>query len=70
MKRIVLLGLVLALLAAMLISSGVLAAGTCDGSQARQGAMYQYGSGSGAGDGTGLLHRCVDLNGDDICGKP
>jgi hypothetical protein len=74
MKRIVMLGLVLALLAAMVISTAAFAAATCDGSQQRLGTAYQYASGNGPGDGTGTgsggpgpYLRCEDMPGDCVC---
>ena len=73
MKRILMFSLVLALLGALIISSAALAQGPCgdgDGSQARQGATYQNGATNGAGDGTGPISKCLDLNGDGVCGRP
>jgi hypothetical protein len=73
MKRIVMLGLVLALLGALIISSVAFAQGPCgtgDGSQTRQGATYQNGATNGAGDGTGPISKCLDLNEDGTCGRP
>jgi hypothetical protein len=91
MKRILMIGLVLALLGVMLMSSAALAEGPCgdgDGSQARQGATNQYGATYGPGDGTspigggeygatygpgdgiGPVLKCLDLNGDGVCGRP
>jgi hypothetical protein len=73
MKRILMIGLVLALLGVMLMSSAALAKGPCgdgDGSQARQGATNQYGATYGPGDGTGPDLKCLDLNGDGVCGRP
>jgi hypothetical protein len=70
MKRILMLGLVLALLATMIISSAAFACGAGDGTEARNGTTAQYGAGNGAGDGTGPIQKCLDLNGDDLCGKP
>jgi len=73
MKRILMLGLVLALLGAMVITSAAFAKGPCgdgDGSQARQGATNQNGASYGPGDGTGPVLKCLDLNGDGVCGQP
>jgi hypothetical protein len=70
MKRILMLGLVLALLAAMIITTATFACGAGDGMQARNGATAQYGAGNGAGDGTGPIQECLDLNEDGLCGKP
>jgi hypothetical protein len=69
MKRILMLGLVLALLATMIITTATFACGAGDGTQARNGAA-QYGAGSGAGDCTGPIQECLDLNEDGLCGKP
>ncbi len=70
MKRILMLGLVLALLASMVITTATFACGAGDGVQARNGTVAQYGAGKGAGDGTGPILKCLDLNGDGVCGKP
>jgi hypothetical protein len=72
MKRILMFSLVLALLGAMVISSAAFAQGSCgdgDGSQARQGTTHQNGANYGPGDGTGPISKCLDLNGDGICGR-
>jgi hypothetical protein len=68
MKRILMLGLVMALLATMILSTAAFACGAGNATQAHNGAQAQYGAGNGAGDGTGPI--CKDLNDDGICGKP
>ncbi len=70
MKRILMLGLVMALLATLILSKAAFACGAGDGTQAQNGTYAPYGSGNGAGDGTGPVHMCLDLNGDGACGKP
>jgi hypothetical protein len=91
MKRILILGLVLALLGTLIISSAAFAKGPRgdgEGNQERLGASYQngetnqnretnqygeanqYGATNGAGDGSGPIQKCLDLNGDGLCGKP
>jgi len=70
MKRVLMLGLVLALLASMVIATATFACGAGDGAQARNGTLSQFGAGNGAGDGTGPILKCLDLNGDYVCGKP
>jgi hypothetical protein len=73
MKRILMFGLVLALLGALIISSAASAQGPCgsdDANQARQGATHQNGATNGAGDGNGPILKCRDLNGDGACGRP
>jgi hypothetical protein len=80
MKRILMLGLVLALLGVMVISSAAFAKGPCgdgDGSQAHLGAANQHGETYGPGDGTGPkpggeygpgpYGTCQDLNDNGIC---
>jgi hypothetical protein len=80
MKRILMLSLVLALLAAMVISTAAFAQGPnggSDGSQARQGATAQNGATYGPGDGTGPVGReqfgpgphgtCADANNNGVC---
>jgi hypothetical protein len=80
MKRILMLSLVLALLAAMMISTAAFAQGPNgggDGSQARQGATAQNGATYGPGDGTGPTPggqygpgpngTCADLNNNGVC---
>jgi hypothetical protein len=80
MKRILMLSLVLALLAAMMISTAAFAQGPSgggDGSQARQGATAQNGATYGPGDGTGPIGdeqfgpgpkgTCADLNNNGVC---
>ena len=80
MKRILMLSLVLALLAAMVISTSAFAQGPngeSDGSQARQGATAQNGATYGPGDGTGPIGgeqfgpgphgTCADSNNNGIC---
>lgn len=70
MKRILMLGLVLALLATMILSTAAFACGAGGGAQVRNGTAAQYGAGNGAGDGTGPIEKCLDLNQDGSCGKP
>ncbi len=70
MKRILMLGLVMALLATMILSTAAFACGAGGGTQARNGTAAQYGAGNGAGDGTGPILKCLDLDGDGVCGKP
>ena len=80
MKRILMLSLVLALLAAVVISTAAFAQGPRgdgDGSQARQGTYTQNGATYGPGDGTGPIGggqfgpgphgTCVDSNNNGIC---
>ena len=70
MKRILMLSMVLALLAAMLLTTASFAAGAGTATQAQNGNGPQYGAGDGAGDCTGPLLTCLDLDGDGVCGKP
>jgi hypothetical protein len=70
MKRVLMLGLVMALLATMILSTAVFASAGGGGSQAHNGTYAQHGAGNGAGDGTGPIQKCLDLNGDGVCGKP
>jgi hypothetical protein len=69
MKRILMLALVLALLATMIITTATFACGV-PGAQVRNGNAAQLGGGNGAGDGTGPIHKCLDLDLDGVCGKP
>jgi hypothetical protein len=72
MKRILMLGLVLALLGAMIISSAAFAQGAAyqNGETHRNGASYGPGGGYGPGDCTTCVPKCLDLNGDGTCGRP
>ena len=68
MKRILMLGLVLALLATMILSTAAFACGGSGtgGNQEQNGAS----NGPAFGPCAGQLCTCIDGNGDGECGKP
>jgi hypothetical protein len=72
MKRILMFGLVLALLGAMIISSAAFANGATNqyGATSQNGPAYGPGGGYGPGDCTTCVPKCLDVNDDDICGRP
>jgi hypothetical protein len=68
MKRILMLGLILALLATMIISTAAFACGAGDGTQAQNGPSYGPSNG---GPCVGHVCTCTEKNWNGgECGKP